>query len=100
MDLQKLKLSSIRRTQKISESKKNKIKLSILKKGFDYNKGYITVDRKNIIINGNHRYQSLIEIYGKEHEIFVKKTKLSRKTYYLIVCSIIIIVFYFLFNII
>jgi hypothetical protein len=50
-----------------------KLKEEIKEKGFDYTKGYIST--KNLkILNGNHRYFILKELYGDEHKIKILET--------------------------
>lgn len=57
-------------TPKISSEYYTKIKEDILKNGFDYKKGLITVEKLNII-DGHHRYFILKDIFDDEHEITV-----------------------------
>lgn len=49
------------------------------------NKNYISIDKNNKIIDGNHRFCILYEEYGEEHEIFVKKISISKRLYYTII---------------
>ena len=74
---QKIKLKKIEKSHKITDKKKIPIKKSILKHGFNYGLGYIIIDNKNRIIDGHHRYQSLLEIKGGESEILVKKSNFT-----------------------
>jgi hypothetical protein len=83
MEIVKVKLKNLRKTSKISPKKKYLIKASILKNKYDYRMGYIFVDKNYKIINGHHRYQSLLEINGREYEIYVKKTNKTYFFYYL-----------------
>ena len=78
----KLQLSDILFCQRIDEIKKNLIVDSILKNGFDYNLGHIVISKDNEIIDGNHRYHSLLEIYGSDFVIIFKKLNSTKKLYH------------------
>lgn len=82
MKKEKIKLKNIEKSHKINDKKKIPIKKSILKHGFNYGLGYIIIDNKNRIIDGHHRYQSLLEIKGEESEILVKKSNLTFSQFY------------------
>lgn len=91
MEIVKVKLKNLRKTAKINPKKKYRIKASIIKNKFDYRLGYIFVDKDNKIINGHHRYQSLLEINGRDYEILVKRTNKTTFFYYLIQFGLIMI---------
>jgi len=57
-----------------SEDRQELIK-KIYKEGYIPRKGLISVGIDNRITNGNHRYCLLLEQYGEEHTIIVKKSK-------------------------
>jgi hypothetical protein len=50
---------------------------------YNARKGIITISKDNEILDGNHRYYILIEHYGGEHEVIVKKKQFGR-TFYVI----------------
>jgi hypothetical protein len=84
MKTEKIKLKNIEKSHKITDKKKIPIKKSISKYGFNYGLGYIIIDNKNRIIDGHHRYQSLLEIKGGEFEILVKKSKFTFSQFYIL----------------
>lgn len=83
MKNENIKLKNIKCCQTIIENKKNILKKNILINGFDYKKSFIIISKYNEIINGHHRYCALLEIFGPEHEIIVKKKKTSKFVHYL-----------------
>ena len=70
-----VKLSDLklqRRTTPMSDYHK-KIELDILKHGFDYNKGMITVTSNYTIGDGHHRYQILNKNFGGNYNVKVRR---------------------------
>lgn len=57
---------------------------------YNVRKGVITISKDNEVLDGNHRYYILIEHYGGEHEVIVKKKRFGR-TFYAIRAWIIFI---------
>lgn len=72
-----IKLSSIRpKKRKLFWTKEqNEIKESIKNNGFDYTKGNIILTKDGDIVDGYHRYISLIENYNPNSTISVKRLK-------------------------
>lgn len=72
-----IKLSELKPAYKpnINRKKYKKITDEIKEFGFDYSKGYITIqpNSENIIGDGHHRYFILKNIYGMDYEIVVFK---------------------------
>ena len=53
--------------------------------GFEIDTSFIDLSLlKNRIIDGHHRYQSLLEIKGGESEILVKKSKFTFSQFYIL----------------
>lgn len=52
---------------------------------YDYKKSAIKISKDNKIIDGKHRYCILLEVYGEEHEIVVKKLNLPINIFYVFV---------------
>jgi hypothetical protein len=75
--VEKIKLKEIKRVQRVSEKKKNALRTLISKKGYDYGRGLIIISKDNKIIDGNHRYQACLELYGKNAYMKVKKRNIS-----------------------
>jgi hypothetical protein len=85
----RLKLSKIRRVKLKDLIPRREVKWTSRQLGLkeeiirSYNarKGIITISKDNEILDGNHRYYILIEHYGGEHEVIVKKKRFGRKIY-------------------
>jgi hypothetical protein len=63
-----------------------------LNEGYIPKKGLITVGLDNKIINGNHRYCLLLQKYGEEHTIVVKKINSIYDVDYVITTIIAILI--------
>lgn len=70
-----IKLSDIKpKKRKLFWTKEqNKIRESIKETGFDYTKGYIILTKDGDIVDGYHRYISLIENYNSDSTISLKR---------------------------
>jgi hypothetical protein len=79
--VEKLQLKNIIRKQKINERKKNALRKRIVENGYDYSRGLIIVSKDNKIIDGNHRYQACLEIFGGRAYMKVKKRNISYLTH-------------------
>ena len=100
MGYKRVKLKDIKRSHGVS-FKKNERKLfkkSFLEEGYKPRKGVITVGLNNKIIDGNHRYTILLEKYGPEHYVIVKKTIMPYFLYAIFSFIIIIILLPFYHN--
>lgn len=75
--VEKIKLKEIKRVQRINERKKNAFRKLISEKGYNYGRGYIVISKDNKIIDGNHRYQACLELYGKNAYMKVRKRNIS-----------------------
>jgi len=71
--------------------KSKKLYKDIYNNGFDYKKSVITVTNDNHIIDGHHRVKIIEDLYGGECEIYVKKWRVSRKTYITLLVTISLI---------
>jgi len=95
----RLKLSKIRRVKlkdlkpcgKVKWTSKQLAMKSEIISSYSARKGVITISKDNEILDGNHRYYILIEHYGGEHEIIVKKKQFGR-TYYKVRGAIIFLI--------
>jgi hypothetical protein len=99
MGYKRVKLKDLNRGHSVN-FKKNERKLfkkSFLEEGYKPRKGIITVGLNNKIIDGNHRYTILLEKYGPEYNIIVKKT-ITPYPLYVIVSFILIILLPFYHN--
>lgn len=70
-----IKLSDIKpKKRKLFWTKEqNKIRESIKETGFDYTKGYIILTKDGDIVDGYHRYISLVEHYNPDSTISLKR---------------------------
>jgi hypothetical protein len=95
--IEKLKLKDIKRVKKIDTYKKNKLREIIRTRGYDYGRGLVVVSKDNKIIDGNHRYQACLELYGKNAFMKVKKIKV---TYFLnfFISGLTALLIYYLWN--
>ena len=86
-------LKTINKDQKYYWSKPDKIELidSITENGFDSEKSIITISNDFYIIDGHHRCDILMNMYGPDYKIFVKKYFFNRKTYIITLSSILIL---------
>ena len=75
--IEKLQLRDIKRVGKIDNQKKALLRETIKQRGFNYNRGLVTVSKDNIIIDGNHRYEALVELYGRHAYMKVKRKNIS-----------------------
>lgn len=75
--IEKLQLKDIKRVQRISEKKKNALRKKISENGFNYGRGFVVISKDNKIIDGNHRYQACLELYGKNSYMKVIKRNIS-----------------------
>jgi hypothetical protein len=75
--IEKIKLKDIKRVQRINEGKKNAFRKLMVEKGYNYRKGHIIISKDNKIIDGNHRYQACLEIFGGNAKINVRRRNIS-----------------------
>lgn len=71
----RMKLKNIKQSHCVifeDEEKRDLVK-KISEEGYNPRKGLIAVGLDNKITNGNHRYCLLLEKYGEEHTIIVRK---------------------------
>ena len=94
MKYKRLKLKDIKKSHKVSfeKNKRKFFKKTFYNEGYNPKKGLINVDFRNKIIDGNHRHQILLEKFGEEHTIIVKK---SYVPYFLCVITKLIFVIIF-----
>lgn len=71
--------------------KKEKLIKDIKLNGFDYKKGVIKISSDFYIIDGHHRCKILGEMFSYDYEVYVKQIKINRKTYIIILSSILIL---------
>jgi len=71
----KLKLKEIKQSHCVDfiNKKRKKFAINFLTEGYQPRKGMIAVGLDNKIINGNHRYCLLLQKYGENHSIVVRK---------------------------
>jgi len=65
VNIEEVEISKLISSQNIDKKKVDKISNLINVNGFDYNEGYIFVSKDYRIINGNHRYNSLLKLNYK-----------------------------------
>jgi hypothetical protein len=99
MGYKRIKLKDLKKSHEVSfkKNKRRLFKKSFLEEGYKPRKGIITVDLNNKIIDGNHRYTILLEKYGPEYNIIVKKT-ITPYPLHVIVSFILIILLPFYLN--
>lgn len=68
---------------------------------YDINKGSINISSDYKICDGNHRYSILLEHYGGEHEVLVKKRNYPQFVYiiFTIIIGVLLIPFYLIYTI-
>jgi len=76
-----IKLKELTPRRNISWTKKQIEMTSDVINSYDIKKGIISVSKNNEVLDGNHRYTILINHYGGEHEIEVKKRPFGRWFY-------------------
>jgi len=59
--------------------------------GFDSKKGVIKISKDYYIIDGHHRCKILGDMFGYGYEVNVKQINISRKTYIVILSSILVL---------
>jgi hypothetical protein len=71
----RIKLKNIKQSHCVNfeDTEKQDLVKKISKEGYVPKKGLIAVGIDNKITNGNHRYCLLLEKYGEEHTIIVRK---------------------------
>ena len=70
----RIKLKDLKQSNCVEyDGKKKNLADMFISQGYDVRKGAITVGLDNKIINGNHRQCLLLEEYGGEHVVVVKK---------------------------
>jgi hypothetical protein len=67
----------------------------ILNTGFDYKKGFINITKDNYITDGNHRFQTLKEMYGENYQVYVERISLTKKQFMFFILTFGIIFFPF-----
>lgn len=88
----KIKLKDLTPTKKDLEWSIKQIKMiDSIENHYDERLSLIWVCKFNKIIDGHHRYAILLNKFGGEHEIVVKKFNVSQKTYLTIVTSLIVL---------
>ena len=87
-------LKTINTSQKYYWENTDKINLiqSFKENGFDDKKSVIKVTKDNYIIDGHHRCKILMDMFGPEHKILIRRYFYNRK-FYVFVLSIILIIF-------
>jgi hypothetical protein len=75
--VEKIKLKEIKKVQRINERKKNAFRKLISENGYNYGRGYVVISKDNKIIDGNHRYQACLEIYGKNAYMNFKRRNIT-----------------------
>jgi hypothetical protein len=74
MSYVRIKLKDIKQSNCVEYIKKRKeLEDNFILQGYDVRKDSIIVGSDNKIINGNHRYCLLLEEYGENHTIIVRK---------------------------
>jgi hypothetical protein len=58
---------------------------------YDIKKGIITITKDNKILDGNHRYYTLLEHYGNNYQIMVRRVPIKKSLYLFLITPIVII---------
>ena len=96
MSYVRIKLKDIKQSNCVEYVKDRKeLEDNFISEGYNIRKGSITVDSRNKIINGNHRYCLLLEEYGEDHTIIVKKRAITFGIIKFIFIILLIIIFPF-----
>lgn len=103
MSYKRIKLKDIKQSNCVDyKYSRKKLSETFISEGYKPKKGIITIGLDNKIINGNHRYCLLLEKYGKDYVIVVRKISITYGILYLIanLISIILLPIIFPFYII
>jgi hypothetical protein len=93
ISLKRVKLKDIVHPGKLFWSNSQKNLKSKIEDGYNPRKGMISISVSNKIFDGKHRFTILLDKYGPEHTIIVRKIFFSRSLYYLFLYSITPILF-------
>jgi hypothetical protein len=77
----KIKLGDLVSVRKIKWTKEQIEMTSDVINNYDTKKGIIKISKDNKILDGNHRYEILMNHYGCEHEVEVKQMSFNRRFY-------------------
>lgn len=77
----KIKLGDLVSVRKIKWTTEQVEMTSDVINNYDTKKGIIKISKDNKILDGNHRYEILMNHYGCEHEIEVKQMFFNRRFY-------------------
>jgi len=79
----KFKLSEIEKPRNLSWSKRQlRLEKELLSKPLKYP---LIISKDMKLLDGNHRYQSLLNNFGEEYEIVVRKISITKRVYNLLV---------------
>lgn len=80
---EEIELGQLCCTQYIRKKRKNRLRWSIKKFGYNpTDDDLIIVSKDYEIIDGNHRYCALLELKGVFHKVKVHKLRISKNMYY------------------
>lgn len=83
--LVKIKLGDIEKPKYLTWTKKQILLKETIINNYDYNKRPIIISSDNRLVDGNHRYDILLNHYGVEHEIFVRQVFFTKNLYNLFI---------------
>ena len=79
----KVKLSEIEKPKNLSWNKKQlRLKKELISKPL---KHPLIISKDMKLLDGNHRYEILLNNFGEEHEIVVRKISITKRVYNLLV---------------
>lgn len=91
--LKRIKLKDIEIPINVEWSKKQLDLIPEIENNYDPRKGIITISLSNKIFDGRHRFLILLNKFGNEHKVIVRKIFFSKRVYIILIWLLIPILY-------
>jgi hypothetical protein len=82
-EFKKIKIGELKKSRFVRyiwTDERQKLKENIIENGFDNNNHYMTITKDNYVLNGNHRFEIMINNFNPDYEVNTHILDVSYKT--------------------